>query len=65
MTASVLAYPCFGDGVEFILEIDASISGLVAVLSYKQQDQCLHSLAYASRKIQVAAKITALQSLRP
>ena len=66
VSAPVLAYPCFGNGVEFILETDASTSGLGAVLSQKQQDGRLHPLAYASRKLQAAEKnycITELETL--
>lgn len=46
MTAPLLPYLYFGDGAEFVLEIDASSSGLGAVLSQKQQDGRLHPLAY-------------------
>ena len=38
VTAPILAYPCFGEGVELVVETDASTSGLGAILSQKQQD---------------------------
>ena len=67
VTAPILAYPCFGEGVEFVVETDASTSGLGAVLSQKQQDGRLHPIAYASRKLQPAEvnyRITELETLR-
>ena len=45
----VLAYPTFDH--EFILETDACIKGLGAVLSQVQQDGKLHPVAYASRSL--------------
>ena len=47
-TAPVLAYPQFGANSEFILETDASISGLGAVLGQKQEDGHVYPIAYAS-----------------
>ena len=66
VTAPVLAYPQFGEGIKFVLETDASTSGLGAVLSQKQQDGRLHPVAYASRKLQPAEEnyaITELETL--
>ena len=64
--APVLAYPRFGEGVEFVLETDASTCGLGAVLSQRQEDGRLHPVAYASRKLQPAEEnypITELETL--
>ena len=66
MTVSVLAYPRFGEGVEFVVETDASTSGLRTILSQKQQHGCLHPIAYVSRKLQPAEVnygITELETL--
>ena len=63
ITAPVLAYPQFGEGSEFVLETDASTSGLGAVLSQKQEDGRLHPLAFSSRKLQAADAITELETL--
>ena len=48
-TAPVLAYPALDH--DFVLETDASIKGLGAVLSQKQSDGLLHPVAYASRSL--------------
>ena len=48
-TAPILAYPNFD--LPFVLETDASIQGLGAVLSQKQSDGLLHPVAYASRSL--------------
>ena len=50
-SAPVLAYPEFGQGKCFILETDASIRGLGAVLSQTQEDGSIHPIAYASRSL--------------
>ena len=65
-TAPVLAYPCFGQGEEFVLETDASLEGLGAILSQKQEDGSIHPLAYASRSLQPHERnycITELETL--
>ena len=49
VTSPVLTYPHFGHGKEFVLETDASLEGLGAVLSQWQGDEHLHPIAYASR----------------
>ena len=50
-TVPVLAYPRFGPGQDFILETDASVMGLGAVLSQEQEDGLPHPIAYASRSL--------------
>ena len=45
----VLAYPNFD--IDFILETDASVKGLGAVLSQPQSDGVLHPVAFASRSL--------------
>ena len=47
LTAPVLAFADFKR--PFLPETDASIEGLGAVLSQKQDDDCYHPIAYASR----------------
>ena len=49
VNAPVLVYPNFD--CPFVLETDASVRGLGAVLSQKQSDQMLHPVAYASRAL--------------
>lgn len=51
VTAPILAYPRFGAGRSFVLETDASTTGLGAVLSQEQDDRCVHPIAYASRSL--------------
>ena len=60
----VLAYPDFN--TSFVLETDASIRGLGAVLSQTQADDRLHPVAYASRALSPAEKnyaVTELETL--
>lgn len=60
----ILAYPSFDR--DFVLETDASIQGLGAVLSQVQADGKLHPIAYASRGLSVSEKnygITELETL--
>ena len=45
----VLAYPNFQ--VDFVLETDASVKGLGALLSQQQNDDVLHPVAFASRSL--------------
>ena len=64
ITAPVLAYPDFNKN--FILETDASILGLGAILSQPQEDGKLHPIAYASRTLSQAEKnypVTDLETL--
>ena len=64
VTPPVLAYPCFSK--DFTLETDASIQGLGAVLSQKQEDGKLHPVAYASRSLNQAERnysVTELETL--
>ena len=49
LTPPILAYPDFE--VDFVLETDASIQGLGAILSQPKQDGKLHPLAYASQSL--------------
>ena len=41
----------FNSGQSFILETDASVEGLEAILSQPQEDGSIHPLAYASRSL--------------
>ena len=63
-TAPVLAYPDFQR--EFVLENDASIEGIGAVLGQSLEDKKIHPVAYASRALSKAEKhysITELETL--
>lgn len=60
----VLAYPNFD--VDFVLETDASVKGLGAVLSQYQSDGVLHPVAFASRSLSPAERnygVTDLETL--
>ena len=64
ITAPVLVYPDFDR--DFVLETDASILGLGAILSQVQDDGKLHPLAYASRSLSKSEKnypVTELETL--
>lgn len=63
-TSPVLAYPNFDR--DFVLETDASVQGIGAVLGQYQDDHKLHPVAYASRALSAAEKhygITELETL--
>ena len=47
--APVLGYPSFTR--EFILETDASLKGLGAILSQQDKDESIHVIAYASQSL--------------
>lgn len=64
VTTPVLAYPAFNK--EFVLETDASIQGLGAVLFQVQSDEKLHTVAFASRALSPQERnysITELETL--
>ena len=51
VSAPVLVFPKFGPDCSFILETDASATGLGAILSQTQTDGTTHPVAYASRSL--------------
>ena len=53
-TAPILAYP--GYSKPFLLETDASLKGLGAVLSQKSDDDTVRVIAYASRSLRLGEK---------
>ncbi len=64
IAAPVLAYPSFDK--PFVLETDASIKGLGAVLSQPQEDGLTHPVAYASRSLSQSERnysVTELETL--
>ena len=66
IASPILAYPQFGPRKEFVLETDASLEGLGAVLIQRQSDEHLHPIAYASRSLQPHERnysITELETL--
>ena len=55
-TAPVLEYPNFNR--EFILETDASLKGLGAVLSQQDNTSKVHNIAYASQTLRPSEQFT-------
>lgn len=60
--APVLAYPHFQE--PFVLETDASIKGLGAILSQRQGDGKMHPVAYASRALSLPKKNYGISELK-
>ena len=66
ISSPVLTYPRFNSGDPFVLETDASILGLGAILFQRQEDGKIHPIAFASRSLNVHEKnygITELETL--
>ena len=61
VSAPVLAYPSFDR--PFVLETDASIAGVGAMLSQPQEDGMLHPVAYASHALTLSEKNYAITEL--
>ena len=57
----MLAFLIFSKSI--VLETDASMNGLGGVLSQKQEDSHLHSIAYASRSLSWSEKRYAITEL--
>ena len=62
MSAPVLVYPNFD--VDFILETDASVQGLGAILSQVQADGNPHPVSFASRALNDAERKYAITELK-
>lgn len=60
-TAPILVYPNFD--LPFVLETDASIQGLGAILSQKQRDGLVHPVAYANRALLPAERSYSISEL--
>lgn len=56
VSAPVLDYPQFEDGRGFVLETDASLVGLGAILSQNRDDGEIHPITYASRSLDIHEK---------
>ena len=65
-SSPVLVYPQFGPEHDFLLETDASYSGLGAVFLQRQENGEMHLIAYASRSLDSHEKkygVTELETL--
>ena len=66
ISAPVLAYPQLESDNPFVLETDASLQGLGAVIAQKQGDGQVHTIAYASQSLHLNERnygITELENL--